>query len=83
MSATDYQEHFATLPNEGPAWLAPIRRSAMAHFESYGFPTPRNEDWHFTKRMKEAADVMGVELLDHLVLGATGRWASLHRRGAW
>jgi Fe-S cluster assembly protein SufD len=48
VSATDYQEQFATLPNEGPPWLAPIRRSAMAYFESYGFPTPRNEDWHFT-----------------------------------
>ncbi len=56
---------------------------ALFHTHPSGDPTPSAEDWHFTKRMKEAADVMGVELLDHLVLGATGRWASLHRRGAW
>ena len=56
---------------------------ALFHTHPSGNPTPSAEDWRFTKRMKEAADVMGVELLDHLVLGATGRWASLHRRGAW
>jgi hypothetical protein len=31
----------------------------------------------------EAAVIVGVELLDHLVLGATGRWTSLRERGAW
>lgn len=48
MSTATYREHFATLPPEGPAWLAPLRRQAMAAFEEYGFPTPKNEDWHFT-----------------------------------
>jgi DNA repair protein RadC len=59
--------------------------SAVAIFHTHpsGDPTPSAEDWRFTKRMKDAGDVMGVELLDHLVLGATGRWASLRNRGAY
>ncbi len=57
--------------------------AAYAELRISGDPTPSAEDWHFTKRMHEAAQVIGVELLDHLVLGATGRWASLRSRGAY
>jgi Fe-S cluster assembly protein SufD len=32
----------------GPAWLPPVRRAAIARFAALGFPTQRNEDWHFT-----------------------------------
>jgi Fe-S cluster assembly protein SufD len=32
----------------GPAWLPTIRRAAISRFAALGFPTPRNEDWHFT-----------------------------------
>ncbi|HZK79015.1 MAG TPA: hypothetical protein VFC35_08905, partial [Gemmatimonadaceae bacterium] len=31
-----------------PEWLRSIRRSAMDRFESDGFPSMKNEDWHFT-----------------------------------
>ncbi|MEO6443636.1 MAG: Fe-S cluster assembly protein SufD [Gemmatimonadaceae bacterium] len=48
MAATAYHRQFATLPDEGPVWLASLRQRARAQFEGYGFPTPRNEDWHFT-----------------------------------
>ena len=32
----------------GPDWLPPLRRSAIDRFGALGFPTPKNEDWHFT-----------------------------------
>jgi Fe-S cluster assembly protein SufD len=32
----------------GPAWLDALRKQAIARFESLGFPTTKNEDWHFT-----------------------------------
>jgi Fe-S cluster assembly protein SufD len=32
----------------GPSWLPPLRRTAIERFEALGFPTPKNEDWHFT-----------------------------------
>jgi Fe-S cluster assembly protein SufD len=31
-----------------PAWLKEIRRSALGFFEREGFPTMKDEDWHFT-----------------------------------
>jgi Fe-S cluster assembly protein SufD len=33
---------------ESPAWMAHIRRAALDRFATLGFPTPKNEDWHFT-----------------------------------
>ncbi len=48
MGTTAYHQQYATLPNEGPAWLAPLRAQAMARFDAHGFPTPKDEDWHFT-----------------------------------
>jgi Fe-S cluster assembly protein SufD len=46
--STVYAEIFRTAPLEGPAWLTTVRQRAMARFEEVGFPTTRNEDWHFT-----------------------------------
>jgi len=31
-----------------PDWLAHIRQCSIDRFEALGFPTTRNEDWHFT-----------------------------------
>jgi Fe-S cluster assembly protein SufD len=31
-----------------PAWLQRFRAEAMASFETLGFPTMKDEDWHFT-----------------------------------
>ncbi|MEO7366962.1 MAG: Fe-S cluster assembly protein SufD, partial [Gemmatimonadaceae bacterium] len=31
-----------------PGWLTELRQSALATFESTGYPTMKNEDWHFT-----------------------------------
>jgi DNA repair protein RadC len=56
---------------------------ALFHTHPSGDPTPSAEDVLFTRRMAEAAAVIGVELVDHLVVGATGRWVSLRERGAW
>jgi Fe-S cluster assembly protein SufD len=42
-----YREDFARLAT-GPAWLQRLREDGMARFEALGFPTTRNEDWHFT-----------------------------------
>jgi len=34
--------------DSGPTWLAGARRAALDHFIATGFPTKKNEDWHFT-----------------------------------
>ena len=46
-----YLEDFAAVSGEsgrGPAWLADVRHRAIARFGVLGFPTTKNEDWHFT-----------------------------------
>jgi len=52
--------------------------------ESLAVETPQEKkvDMLFTRRMAQAA-VVGVELVDHLVLGTPGRWASLKEPGGW
>ncbi len=42
----DFEHFIATEP--AAQWLQPRRRAAMQRFVSLGFPTTRNEDWHFT-----------------------------------
>ena len=55
----------------------------LFHNHPSGDPTPSLEDVAFTRRMAEAGDAIGVKLIDHMILGAAGRWVSLKERGAW
>jgi Fe-S cluster assembly protein SufD len=42
-----YQEDFDRQA-PAPAWLETLRTQGMARFQTLGFPTTKNEDWHFT-----------------------------------
>lgn len=57
-----------------------IQRSASAvilvHNHPSGDPTPSPEDLTVTKRMIRAGQLLGIEILDHIVMG-DGRYASL------
>jgi DNA repair protein RadC len=55
----------------------------LFHTHPSGDPSPSAEDLAFTRRMAEAGEVIGIRLVDHLILGAVGRWTSLRERGAW
>ena len=46
-----YRQNFDTLESSAsrePAWLRDLRSGAMMRAESQGFPSMKNEDWHFT-----------------------------------
>jgi Fe-S cluster assembly protein SufD len=46
---TAYAELFAqTERDTDPSWLATLRRDAMDRLTETGFPTTKDEDWHFT-----------------------------------
>ncbi len=49
---TSYVEQFGTFSADGgsagPAWLPRVRADAMERFRALGFPTMKNEGWHFT-----------------------------------
>lgn len=50
------------------------------HNHPSGDPTPSREDIEITKRLVECGKIMGVEILDHVVIG-DGRYASLKEKG--
>ena len=54
----------------------------LFHTHPSGNPAPSAEDLDFTERLAGAAELVGVKLLDHMILGNYGAWVSLKRRGA-
>ena len=52
----------------------------LGHNHPSGDAEPSRDDERVTRRLAKAAELIGVELLDHLVVG-DGRWTSLARRG--
>jgi DNA repair protein RadC len=59
------------------------RAAAIVLFHNHpsGDPEPSADDLALTRRLVAAGALMGIEVLDHLVLGA-GRYVSLKQRGA-
>lgn len=61
-----------------------IRRSSaamiLAHNHPSGNPEPSQEDIDVTKRIKKAGKILGIEVLDHLVIGNKD-YISLKERG--
>lgn len=59
------------------------RAAALILFHNHpsGDPEPSAEDLALTRRLVSAGTLMGIDVLDHLVLGA-GRYVSLKQRGA-
>lgn len=55
----------------------------LFHTHPSGDPSPSLEDHLFTERLESAAEVIGVRLVDHLILGFGGRWMSIKGKAAW
>ena len=61
------------------AWAAgagetPVAAPAavVAHNHPSGDPTPSDEDLTLTHRLREAGELVGIPILDHLVIGDRG-----------
>lgn len=54
---------------------------ALVHNHPSGDPTPSADDIALTRRVSRAAELLGIEFLDHLVIASDG-WRSLHETGA-
>lgn len=61
-----------------------VRESAaaviLAHNHPSGDPTPSREDISLTARLRQAGELMGVQVLDHVIIGRE-RYASLAELG--
>jgi len=68
----------------GEVYKEALRRNSaaliVAHNHPSGDPTPSPEDVLVTHALADAAKLLDIELLDHLVIGQ-GRWVSLRERG--
>lgn len=52
----------------------------VAHNHPSGDPTPSSEDVHITQQIRQAGDLLGIALLDHVIIGGN-RYVSLKERG--
>ncbi len=53
---------------------------SFVHNHPSGDPQPSAEDIKLTKRLAQAGEVMGVEVLDHVIIG-NKKFLSLKREG--
>jgi Fe-S cluster assembly protein SufD len=63
-AVANYRDRFTAFSRngggEGPAWLPALRRRAFDPFASLGFPTTRDEDFHYTPVAPIAESSFGV-----------------------
>jgi DNA repair protein RadC len=63
----------ASIVHPREVFLAAIKRSSAsivcAHNHPSGDPTPSPEDIQITQRLAEAGHLLGIELLDHIIIG--------------
>lgn len=52
----------------------------ICHNHPSGDPTPSNEDINITSRLKECGKLLGIEVLDHIIIG-DGTYISLKEKG--
>ncbi len=72
----------ATYPREvfQAALLTNSSGLLVAHNHPSGDVTPSPDDVRLTRRLADAGTLLGVELLDHVIIGA-GRWFSFRQGG--
>ena len=64
-------DHVPVYPREVAKRALQLNATALilVHNHPSGDPTPSREDFAVTRRLESAADVIGIDILDHIVLG--------------
>ena len=62
------------------AILANASAIVVVHNHPSGDPTPSAEDVRVTKQIRQAGENLGIDVLDHIVIGGN-RYVSLKERG--
>ena len=74
----------ATLVSPRELFLEALKKNAVSiillHNHPSGDPTPSQEDILLTQRVRKAGDLIGIELLDHIIIG-DNRYISLRGKG--
>ncbi len=53
----------------------------VSHNHPSGDPTPSREDLVITERLYKTGEIIGIELIDHVIVGESGQYYSLKERG--
>lgn len=53
----------------------------LFHNHPSGDPEPSQEDINITTRIKDAGSILGIELLDHIIIGSNDTFLSLKEKG--
>lgn len=74
----------ASLVHPRELFKVAIQKSAaaviLAHNHPSGDPAPSREDVLLTKRLREGGELLGIEILDHIIFG-DNKYASLKEKG--
>lgn len=62
------------------ALLSSAAALVFIHNHPSGDPSPSSEDIALTRRLKEAGELLGIRVLDHVVIGEYGNYVSLADR---
>lgn len=55
----------------------------IVHNHPSGDAMPSEADWKFTRGIQEAGDLLGVELLDHIIVGDEEKYFSMSETHRW
>ena len=64
-----------------PAILSNSASIIISHNHPSGCPNPSSEDINITKRRKESGKILGIELLDHIIIGDNNNYISIKEKG--
>lgn len=64
-----------------PAIAMPCAAIIVAHNHPSGDPSPSPEDVSLTRRLREAGEILGIPVLDHVILGDGERYYSFTDAG--
>ncbi|WP_314303937.1 JAB domain-containing protein [Brevibacillus parabrevis] len=62
------------------AILANASSIIVGHNHPSGDPTPSRQDLDVTKTLKQAGELLGIPVLDHIIVGHSGAYCSLKER---
>lgn len=65
-----------------PAVALPAAALILAHNHPSGDPSPSPEDVEITRRLRQAGEVLGISVLDHVILGDEAHF-SFRDAGYW
>lgn len=63
------------------AYLANAAAIILAHNHPSGDPTPSRDDMALTRRLMTAGDLLGIDILDHIIVAPFDRYSSLKEQG--